>query len=299
MAPNSKRSWKKRKRKQKPVTEQSLTIKKIKKNKKLISAVHVLNQEIDKVKGDSSLTAYEVKAKCQRLQEKIEALGGLGAYQLASKKGESRHGNFNSAQWVLKAIKEHSGFEKGIKLELLDVGAVSLNYEKQKKWIKCTSIDLVPQQTGILPQDFFEFKLSESEVYHVIVLSLVLNFVGTSDKRGLMLHHCSRLCKHGGYLFIVLPLPCLKNSRYLDDQLLNSILENVGFKEIKTHNSKKLSFKMFQKEGFINKHGEFRLLTMHFINRQYQRHCKESLCEKDTKDGMETTIFIGWVLILL
>lgn len=47
---------------------------------------------------------------------------------------------------------------------------------------------------------------------------------------------------------IVLPLACLDNSRYMTDDLLDEIMASLGFKKVKGHDSRKLSFKMYQKE---------------------------------------------------
>ncbi|PIK61653.1 putative 25S rRNA (adenine(2142)-N(1))-methyltransferase [Apostichopus japonicus] len=246
MTPSSKKTRKRKRRK--PVTEQEQG-NRSKRSKSLIWEIHHLNQELDRITADPDLTTQEKETKKENLQEKIATLGGLTAYQTASKKGEHHHGNFNTAQWVIKALQEvfPAGQERP-QLELLDVGAVSLNYEKQKKWISCTAIDLHPQQADILECDLIKFQMKQSEIFDVIVLSLVLNFAGTPEKRGRMLQCSSRLCKENGYVFIVLPLACLDNSRYMTDDLLDEIMASLGFKKVKGHNSRKLSFKMYQKE---------------------------------------------------
>jgi 25S rRNA (adenine2142-N1)-methyltransferase len=49
----------------------------------------------------------------------------------------------------------------------------------------------------------------------VVVLSLVINFVGDPRRKGEMLVRCRTLVRDGGNLFIVLPLACMDNSRYI------------------------------------------------------------------------------------
>lgn len=67
----------------------------------------------------------------------------------------------------------------------------------------------------VRPQkDFFQLKKSElGGPYDVICLSLVVNFVGDPKKRGEMLKESTQMLKENGHIFIVLPLPCIENSR--------------------------------------------------------------------------------------
>ena len=72
-------------------------------------------------------------------------------------------------------------------IKLLDVGSVSgQTYHQESKWISATYIDLNPQNPNVLKQDFFErpSPTCENEKFHVVCLSLVLNFVGEPEKRG-------------------------------------------------------------------------------------------------------------------
>ncbi|XP_071955487.1 uncharacterized protein [Antedon mediterranea] len=230
-----------------PVTNdgQQYKRKNIKKDCKLISQFHVLNKELEKLKTDTDKQINK-KQKMKVITKQLQEVGGIDTYQATSRLGEFKNGSTNSAKWVVRQLKEHNiRLSTPTKLRLLDVGALQLNYTKFK-WIESTAIDLNPSQPGILKADFFDLKVKSSKVYDVLVLSLVLNFVGMPHRRGEMLKKCAQVCKQMGYLIIVLPLACVTNSRYLTHDHLIAILDSIGFTLITSHNSRKLSYKMFQ-----------------------------------------------------
>ena len=170
----------------------------------------------------------------------MEKLGGLETYQRASLFG-SEEGKFNSSRWVLEFLRRKN---LSTKLSLLDVGALK-NYYSSVKWIDEKCIDLNPINTGVEKFDFFDFP--ETTQYDVLVMSLVINFVGDPRKRGEMLVKCRNVVKPDGYLFVILPLSCIGNSRYLKHGLFVKILESLGFELIENKNTAKLSFYIFQK----------------------------------------------------
>ncbi|XP_054753468.2 uncharacterized protein LOC129259191 isoform X2 [Lytechinus pictus] len=176
--------------------------------RKVISRLHTIMKDIDKVKQDTTISSDEKKMKIKQLELKIE---------------------------------------EGSKLCLLDVGALQENYSKQSKWLDAEAIDLNPQCEGIIKSDFFDFKVGESDVYDIIVLSLVLNFVSSPSQRGEMLKRCQTLCRQEGHIFIMLPRACLDNSRYFDHTLFEQMMESLNFDLVAKHDSKKLSFLMFRK----------------------------------------------------
>jgi hypothetical protein len=133
-------------------------------------------------------------------------------------------------------------------LQLLDVGAIVNHYPPEPepeprqapgvlrshstlgptlpggRRLHVTSIDLNPREECVLRADFFDFAEQQLKLprdassggrYDVIVLSLVINFVGDPIMRGVMIRRCAELLAEGGLLFLVLPEPCLYNSRYL------------------------------------------------------------------------------------
>ena len=245
----NKKPRKKKMKSRKPVVEVNT-----RKDQRIIYEYHTLSKKIDSVMKNRKLLGEEKASEIAVLEAKREKLGGIDAYQKASKLGESRHGNFNSAKWVIRQLKNYNictsatvqvtESEKG-KLKLLDVGALENNYKKQRKWIDCMAIDSNPQSGSVLQADFL--KLDCKVKYDVVVLSLVINFEGDSRRRGYMLQKCNKLVMKHGLLFIVLPVPCLTNSRYFNKELFTSMLHSLGFELWSSHNSRKLSFFMFQK----------------------------------------------------
>ena len=233
---------KKNKKSKKPIVEISS-----RKDRRIIAEYHTLNRTIDSVRKNPSILREDKAAQIAVLEARKEKIGGINAYQKASKLGEARHGSFNSAKWVLKqlrAFKVCADRTEGEKLKVLDVGALDNNYKKHAKWIQCTPIDLNPQSNEVIKADFLKL---DDKKYHVVVVSLVVNFEGDIRKRGDMLRKCPKLMVDQGYLFIVLPLPCLDNSRYLNEELFVSMLASLGFDVCACHSSKKLSFFMFRK----------------------------------------------------
>ena len=245
----NRKAKKKKKKSNKPVVEINS-----RKDRKIIGEYHTLNKKIDAVRRNPSISKEDKETKIAELQVKREKLGGIEAYQQASKLGEARHGSFNSAKWVIKQLKALKVFpvQKSTeihvannKLRLLDVGALDNNYQKHVKWIHCTPIDLNPQSSKVMKADFLA--LQGKQLYEVVVMSLVVNFEGDVRKRGDMLRKCETLIVDQGYLFFVLPLPCIKNSRYLNEDLFVSMMDSLGFDVSAKHNSNKLSFFMFRK----------------------------------------------------
>eukprot|EP01043_Picozoa_sp_COSAG02_P001383 COSAG02_NODE_29_length_51136_cov_346.293317_18_plen_413_part_00 len=146
-------------------------------------------------------------------------------------------------------------------LQLLDVGAIVNHYPPEPEQepglapgglrshstlgptlpggrrLHVTSIDLNPQEECVLKADFFDFAEEQLRLprdassggrYDVVVLSLVMNFVGDPAMRGVMLRRCSELLAEGGLLFLVLPEPCLYNSRYLKFGVFEKMMRSCG-----------------------------------------------------------------------
>ncbi|KAG6333828.1 hypothetical protein ID866_5260 [Astraeus odoratus] len=68
--------------------------------------------------------------------------------------------------------------------------------------------------------------------WDIISLSLVVNFVPEPRDRGRMLRLAHTFLRESGLLFLVLPLPCVENSRYFTSELLQSLMAAIGFSEI-------------------------------------------------------------------
>ena len=132
-----------------PVTR--LTAAEHAKDREIIGKVHQLNQIV--AAGDRPPSP---------LRDEIEKCGGINAYQVASQRGEkkAKYGSFTSAVWVTKQLMAHGLRQKGQRLRLLDVGAVTLQYDTYKSWIDCVAIDLNPQHRCIMKANAVNYTVS-------------------------------------------------------------------------------------------------------------------------------------------
>jgi 25S rRNA (adenine2142-N1)-methyltransferase len=215
-------------------------------------------------KGDRELAENIAKA--------IEKNGGLKLYQAASKQGQSKERGGDSSkvlvEWLQEAqvIRPRRMVEDGIDAELnmpircLEIGALSTKNEISKlpRQIEMTRIDLNSQESGIEKQDFMARSMPKSpdESFDVISLSLVLNYVPDPAQRGEMLKRVPQFLRSLGTkrhaadkmlpaLFLVLPLPCIDNSRYLNEQHLLRILKSLGFSMRNKKKTSKLCYYLF------------------------------------------------------
>jgi 25S rRNA (adenine2142-N1)-methyltransferase len=214
-------------------------------------------------KGDAESAVAIAKA--------IEENGGLKVYQAASKQGQSKDRGGDSSkvlvEWLRGANIIHDDIDKAKDTyRCLEVGALSTKNEISKftSQIEMTRIDLNSQGSGITKQDFMERPLPEDpdETFDIISLSLVLNYVPDAPQRGEMLKRVVQFLRKTTdvpaaesklpALFLVLPLPCVKNSRYLDEKLLVRIAENLGFTLTKKKITPKLCYYLFSLTGTGN-----------------------------------------------
>ncbi|GAA6062207.1 hypothetical protein JCM10212_006488 [Sporobolomyces blumeae] len=238
----------------------------------LIREFHALEKQIR-----SPATTEEDKQKARKRQEE---LGGIEKYQEASVHGGDKIRGGESSKWLVKQIQaskvgvdpkdkgkekekvEPTVLEDGTKvwpkverrkLKLLDIGAIAGTAYADWPWIEATSIDLNPQAPHVIKSNFFDFAVPEDndDKFDVVSLSLVMNFEGSLVNRGhflLRAHDYLRRAPSSGYLYIVLPLPCLTNSRYMNHARFRSILASTGWTEVKQHDSAKLTY-WFVKES--------------------------------------------------
>ncbi|KAJ3164209.1 hypothetical protein HDU88_005521 [Geranomyces variabilis] len=235
---------------------------------KVIATFHTLNKQLCAVlKAGDSTTAGSIKTQ-------MEALGGLHAYQRASLRGgNEKKGLGACGSWLVPYLRAElaelrgselaqtvaesgedvatgSSSQQKLKLRLLDVGALDGGtYSKQAAWIDVTSIDLNPQSQTVKKQDFFERPqpTGAHEQFNVLCLSLVVNFVGDPKLRGDILIHARRFLLPRGLLFLVLPLPCVKNSRYMTHAHLLAILRSIGYELVKHHFARKLALYLLRR----------------------------------------------------
>lgn len=216
----------------------------------------------------AALKKGDVK-QAEEIAEAIEKNGGLKVYQEASKLGQSKTRGGDSSkvlvEWLqeLRVLKSIGKTPKKT-YRLLEVGALSTENEisKHPKRIHVTRIDLNSQGPGILQQDFMERPLpvSDSERFDIISLSLVLNYVPEPVGRGEMLKRIThflqapRIAPEGESvvlpaLFLVLPLPCVANSRYCNEENLVDIMTSLGFALTKKKDTSKLCHYLFSWTG--------------------------------------------------
>ncbi|GAA5990864.1 hypothetical protein JCM10908_000054 [Rhodotorula pacifica] len=247
----------------------------------LIRRFHAIEKQL----ASPALTDPEER---KRLEKEREELGGLETYQAASQHGGDKSRGGESSKWLVKQIKDlkigvapRGGFydaaEKGgdkpatkkvepkiledgtkvwpkverRKLRLLDVGAIAGTAYAGYPWISTTSIDLNPLSDSVLRYNFFDFPVpgKEEDKYDVVALSLVMNYEGSLVNRGHMLLHAHSYLLPHGYLYLVLPLPCLTNSRYLSHARLTSLLTSTGWTLKRQHDSAKLTYWLLQRSG--------------------------------------------------
>ncbi|KAK2749158.1 hypothetical protein FQN57_006773 [Myotisia sp. PD_48] len=211
------------------------------------------------------------------LDQAIASRGGLESYQLASKKGQSKERGGDSSkvllEWLDPELLTHLA-QESVRLRLLEVGALSSkNACSGVKCLDVTRVDLNSQEAGILQQDFMERPLPETEDdrFHIISLSLVLNYVPDSVLRGEMLRRTSAFLtasipspepRVGGLLpslFLVLPAACVLNSRYLTEERLGEIMSALGYKLLKRKVTTKLIYYLWQHSNALKtKNVEFK-----------------------------------------
>ncbi|EQL29104.1 hypothetical protein BDFG_08230 [Blastomyces dermatitidis ATCC 26199] len=165
-------------------------------------------------------------------------------------------------------------------IRLLEVGALSTsNACSRVGLLDVTRIDLHSQEKGILQQDFMERPLPacEEEKFHIISLSLVLNYVSDPAGRGEMLRRTTAFLtpppppllqpftgtvgdaasgdvsdtqpSSSTYLpclFLVLPAACVLNSRYFTEGRLRTIMASLGYKMVQRKVTSKLIYYLWE-----------------------------------------------------
>ncbi|KAH6866415.1 putative methyltransferase-domain-containing protein [Alternaria rosae] len=209
-------------------------------------------------KGDAS--------SAQEIARAIEKNGGIKMYQAASKQGQAKDRGGDSSKLLVDWLQQSRVLDPKARdrrragdaeLRCLEVGALSTKNEisKYASVIDMTRIDLNSQGPGIEKQDFMERPLPtcDNERFDIVSLSLVLNYVPDAVGRGEMLKRITSFLRKGTEtadsvlpaLFFVLPLPCIDNSRYLDEELFLGIMGDLGFTMRFSKNTSKLCYYLF------------------------------------------------------
>ncbi|KAG8623769.1 hypothetical protein KVT40_008745 [Elsinoe batatas] len=216
----------------------------------IIRSHHQLNKALDAAlrTGDS--------AKAEQLRTQINEQGGLSSYQHASLLGQSDERGGDSSRVLVDWMKTRIEDRKS-PLRVLEVGALSIsNACSRWKMMDVTRIDLHSQQPGIAQQDFMDRPLpaTSEDKFDVISLSLVLNYVPDKEGRGRMLQRTCAFLNDAATnqaqewqacLFLVLPAPCVLNSRYMTEQHLIAIMQALGYRLLEQKTTSKLHYSLW------------------------------------------------------
>lgn len=116
----------------------------------------------------------------------------------------------------------------------LDVVSIDLDPVKESDRSRDGSLkQLATAKPRVLKADIIQFSREHLQErskapFDAVILSLCVNFEGCPWRRGEMLYYASRILRKGGLLFFVLPLQCIQNSRYCDEETLQCLLLALG-----------------------------------------------------------------------
>ncbi|KAK4569856.1 25S rRNA (adenine2142-N1)-methyltransferase [Recurvomyces mirabilis] len=223
---------------------------------KQIRTYHQLNRKLALAQSKGN------DAETDELKKRMDELGGLKIYQLASIQGQANDRGGDSStvlmEWLKPVAKDMASSSK--KVRLLEVGALSTTNACSKSGLfEIQRIDLNSQAEGIVQQDFMQRPLPthDHEMFDVISLSLVLNFVPDAEARGEMLKRTcqflvartlpERLKGIFPALFLVLPAPCVTNSRYMNEERLTCMMASLGYVLLQRRMSAKLLYYLWQR----------------------------------------------------
>ncbi|KAI0721513.1 putative methyltransferase-domain-containing protein [Cerioporus squamosus] len=182
--------------------------------------------------------AQSARADLARVEQEIEDLGGLPAYQRMSTIGQGKDRGGGSEKVLISWLRD-MGLHESVKeaegrLRLLEVGALKPdNYASCQPWMDVTPIDLHSQHPDILEQDFLLMDPDEHRgKWDVISLSLVLNFPPNPRTAVSMLRLAHTMLRPDGLLFVALPSPCVLNSRYMTPEHFDGLMRSVGFEQV-------------------------------------------------------------------
>lgn len=244
--------------------------------RKLINTHHQLH------KSRSAALSANDESLVREIDEQIEQLGGLSAYQAASLTGQDKDRGGDSSEKLVEWLRNYGlvgqqqAHHQHSLLRVLEVGALSsrnaISHMIGKGVSSVKRIDLHSQEPQEIEEiDFMDFFVPDSNdnKFDILSLSLVLNYVPDPTQRGKMLRRTTQFLRtqhdlpqeHSEdvnssktrddigtppFLFLVLPLPCLSNSRYMTDERLVSIMDHLGFRSIEQHQSQKLVYMLFK-----------------------------------------------------
>ncbi|KAF4975612.1 hypothetical protein FZEAL_7603 [Fusarium zealandicum] len=202
-----------------------------------------------------------------RLASEIAKLGGLDHYQKASLQGQSLDRGGDTSRVLLEWLPVSDLKKRSQPLSMLEVGSLSTRNACSTSGIFAMQhIDLNSQEPGIKKEDFMERPLpkDDSEIFDIISLSLVLNFVPDAEGRGQMLLRTLSFLRPASELtmgsaedlfpclFVVLPRSCVDNSRYFTGTRLQELMTILGYIRMKTKMTQKLAYSLWKRNGIVS-----------------------------------------------
>ncbi|DBA00285.1 TPA: hypothetical protein N0F65_001480 [Lagenidium giganteum] len=232
-----------KKKTRKPIHIAAPKMKSRRRARQVTTDFHRLTHELDRVAKDPSLDAQQKKAKTAELNKKLEELGGREAYQDASILSTSFH---RTSKWVFQLLTKFELRPKAKQppLRVLEVGAINTQL-LSCPWLDVRAIDLVSRNEKIEQRDFFT--ITPEGNMDVVVSSMVLNCVPDPMSRGKMLQMYYEHLKPSGHLFLMIPLLCLRHSKFMTYDRFCDILRAVGFEIREKKDSPKVSFFCLQR----------------------------------------------------
>jgi len=248
----------------------------------------VIRKHHNLLKDHARAVAANDASLAAKLETEIAENGGLEHYQAASILGQSVQRGGDTSRHLLDFLGlvnpgwKSNAKSGGGKLRMLDVGALSTDTAASRSGLfDITRIDLNSQEDGIMQEDFMQRPLptGEKDQFDIVCLSLVVNYVPDGKVRGDMLrrvgnflmnapaptvsehdeHHEIVTAKRGTKepsaphafpaLWLVLPAPCVTNSRYLTSSRLVQIVTSMGYVQIQAKLSAKLAYYLFRWTG--------------------------------------------------
>ncbi|GMF54121.1 unnamed protein product [Phytophthora fragariaefolia] len=255
-AGGAKAAAKKAKKSRKPLHIAPPRMKSRRKARQVTTSFHRLTHELDRLKQRKPADQAQQLERSERMAEinqQLDALGGRQAYQDASILNTSFH---RTSKWVFQLLTRFELRPKAKQppLRVLEVGAINTQL-LSCPWLDVRAIDLNSRHERIEQRDFFSLKPSGE--FQVLVSSMVINCVPGADKRGEMLRLYREHLKEGGLLFLMLPLLCLRHSKFMTYARFTKILEAVGFRVRETKDSPKVAFFCLERAETVDEKASF------------------------------------------
>lgn len=177
-------------------------------------------------------------------------------YQQASLSGQSSTRGGDSSKLLVEWLDELGLSENISDKTVLEIGCLSVNNAIARKTQNIERIDLNPQDRRIIKQNFMERPkaVNDSQRFDVVSCSLVLNYVADPETRGEMLKKMRDYILPTstiGIMFLVLPTPCVDNSRYLTRDHLASIMNSLGYELLREKITEKVSYWCYKWNGSL------------------------------------------------